>query len=85
MIGGRDFCAVVTNVSNVKEGAIIEKSLTPPVDAAPNPEVNYQAFEESVNTHIVGMGDSLGGELDWPRLTEANALLVVPSFTTGTY
>ena len=52
MIGGRDFRAVDTNVSNMKEGAIIEKSLTPPVDATPNPEVNNQAFEESVNTHM---------------------------------
>ena len=44
----------------MKEGAIIEKSVTPPVDAVLIPEVNNQVFEESVNDHIVDMGDSLG-------------------------
>ena len=80
MIGGRDFCDVVTNVSSMKEGAIIEKSLTPRVEATPNPETNIQVLEDIESTHMLDMGDSREEELDWPQLTKANAMRVVPSF-----
>ena len=69
-----------TNVSSMKEVVIIEKSLTPPVEATPNPETNIQVPEDIENTHTLDTGDSLEEELDWPQLAEANAMLVVPSF-----
>ena len=78
MIGGRDFRAVDTNVSNMKEGAIIEKSLTPPVDATPNPEVNNQAFEESVNTHML-----VGLDRNRPYIRSNTILLFVLFFVGG--
>ena len=62
------------------EGSSLEKPLTP----LPKVELDSGDFDraprEVVTTQLNGEG-SLEDELDWPQITEANAQLVIPSFT----
>ena len=71
---------LLRNVSSMTEGLILEKPLTP----LPGVELHLgepnQVSRESVTTQLNGEG-SLEDELDWPQITEADAVLVIPSFT----
>ena len=61
------------------KGSSLEKPLTP----LPKVESDFGVFDrtprEVVTPQLNGEG-SLEDELDWPQITEANALLVIPSF-----
>ena len=72
-------CAVVAMVSSMMEGSILEKPLTPLPGAELETGDSNQMSGELVTTQLNGEG-SLEDELDWPQITEANALLVTPSF-----
>ena len=71
---------LLRNVSSMTEGSILDKPLTPLPGAELDLGEPNQASRESVTTQLNWEG-SLEDELDWPQITEANALLVIPSFT----
>ena len=68
-------CAVVAIAISMMEGSILEKPLTPLPGVESETGDSNRGSGELVN----GEG-SLEDELDWPQITEDNALLVIPSF-----
>ena len=61
------------------EGSILEKPLTPLPGVGLDTGESNRVSRESVTTQLNG-GGSLEDDLDWPQVTETNALLVIPSF-----
>ena len=61
-------------------GSSLDKPLTPLMKVEPDSGVSDQTPGEVVKPQLNGEG-SLEDELDWPQITEANAQLVIPSFT----
>ena len=68
-------CAVVAIAISMMEGSILEKPLTP----LPGVELETGDSNRGSGELVNGEG-SLEDELDWPQITEDNALLVIPSF-----
>ena len=61
-------------------GSSLDKPLTPLMKVEQDSGVSDQTPGEIVKPQLNGEG-SLEDELDWPQITEANAQLVIPSFT----
>ena len=61
-------------------GSSLDRPLTPLMKVEPDSGVFDQTPGEIVKPQLNGEG-SLEDELDWPQITDANAQLVIPSFT----